>query len=187
LTVWTPDDPDEESRLVQAAKDDLDRFAPIYERYAPRIYAYCLRRVGSPPEAEDLTSQVFTQALAGIGGYRGGLVGAWLFQIAANAVVDHLRCRHVPISLDDTDLMQEGPGVIDDLVQREERRQIRALVASLPEDQQELLALRITAGLSAEETGAVVGKSAGAIRTAVHRTLKRLRALYEENERKDEA
>ncbi len=185
--MWTPDDPAEESRLVQAAKDDLDRFAPIYERYAPRIYAYCLRRVGSPPEAEDLTSQVFTQAIDRIRSYRGGLVGAWLFQIAANAVVDHLRCRHVPISLDDVELIQEAPGVIEDLVQRDEQRQIRALVASLPEDQQALLALRITAGLSAEETGAVMGKSAGAIRTAVHRTIKRLRALYEQNERKDEA
>ncbi len=184
--MWTPDDPDEESRLVAASREDLDRFVPIYERYAPRIYAFCLQRVGNPQEAEDLTSQVFTRALAKIDTYRGGLVGAWLFQIAANAVIDYLREQHPQLALDEVELAQECPALIDDVIQRETQRQIRGFVAHLPPEQQELLALRITGGLSAEETGLVVGKSPGAVRVAMHRILTQLRRLYEQTERKEQ-
>ena len=53
----------------------------------------------------------------------------------------------------------------------------RALVDLLPEPQRELILLRVAAGLSAEETGAVLGMSAGAVRVAQHRALAKLRAL----------
>jgi RNA polymerase sigma-70 factor (ECF subfamily) len=57
----------------------------------------------------------------------------------------------------------------------EEQAAVRDLVNALDDDERDLLALRVAAGLSAEEVGAVIGKSAGAVRVGVHRLIKRLR------------
>src|SRR5690242_143201 len=80
---------DDEARILQRAQQHPAAFAPLYERYFARIYAYCLRRASSPQEAEDLCSQVFTRALTGLHTYRGGSVPAWLFRIAHNVVANH--------------------------------------------------------------------------------------------------
>src|SRR4051794_31143405 len=91
----------EEADLLRAARTDASAFAPLYERYFPRIYAYCLRRAGAAM-AEDLSSQIFTRALANLRTYRGGSVGAWLFRIAHNTVVNYLRDRRIQAPLDPT-------------------------------------------------------------------------------------
>jgi len=87
------DDAGDEAAILARARADPAQFAPLYARYFPRVYRYCLRRVGDPTEAEDLTSAIFTGALAGLGGYRGGSFAAWLFQIAHHAVVSQRRTR----------------------------------------------------------------------------------------------
>jgi RNA polymerase sigma-70 factor (ECF subfamily) len=172
-------------QIVAAASTDPTQFAPLYERYFPRIYAYCLRRLGSAQEAEDVTSQVFVCALSSLQDYRGGLVAAWLFRIARNAVLNHCRDRRSHCSLDRADLdpADTGPTPIERLVQVEEQQILRTLIATLPEDQQDLLALKLVAGLTSEEIGAVMGKSAGAVRVEVHRIIHRLRMRFAEIER----
>jgi RNA polymerase sigma-70 factor (ECF subfamily) len=172
----------DEVRIMAAARVDLSRFAPLYDAYFPRIYRYCLRRVESQEAAEDLTSIIFTRALKGIHDYRGGSVAAWLFRIAHNAVANHYRARRPQISFEgsDIDLPDDTDEPIDNLVLAEQHGAIRALVDQLPNEQQELLALKIAGGLTAEEVGAVLGKSAGAVRVELHRIIKRLRVQYEE-------
>ena len=63
--------------------------------------------------------------------------------------------------------------------QAEQEQAIRKLVAALPDDEQELLALKLEGELTAEEIGLVLGKKAGAVRVELHRIIKRLRAQYE--------
>src|SRR5438046_6282928 len=77
--------------LVEAAQRDPSRFGDLYEQNFYRVYAYIARRVGDRHHAEDLTSQVFSEALAGIGRFewRGVPFAAWLLRIAARAVSDH--------------------------------------------------------------------------------------------------
>lgn len=168
-----------EAEVLQAARNDLRHFAPIYERYFPRIYAYCLRRVGVA-EAEDLTSQIFTNAMLNLHQYRGGLVAAWLFRIAHNAVVNHLKqASRASFSLDERELPAGAPEPVDRVIQAEEEQAIRALVEKLPPEQQELLLMRIVGGLSAAEIGALIGKNAGAVRVAIHRILRQLQESYQ--------
>jgi RNA polymerase sigma factor (sigma-70 family) len=169
-----------EAAIMHAARDNPARFAPLYTRYAPRIYTYCLRRTGSPQEAEDLTSQIFTRALKGLRTYQGGYVAAWMFSIARTTLADHYRRRRdpsVPLDTVEHDLTSEAATLIDQVLHNEQRDQLRALVAQLSPDDQELLALRINGDLSAAEIGEMVGKTAGAVRTRLHRIFKRLRAL----------
>lgn len=173
-----------EVRQMQAAMHDLAQFAPIYEQYFGRIYRYCVRRVGSVEEAEDLTSVIFTRALVSIEGYRGGSVAAWLFQIAHNAVVNHLRSRRFHLSIEEAelDLVADNPAPLDNMMRDETQQALRDLVATLPDDQQNLLALKMVAGLSAAEIGQVIGKNAGAVRVELHRMISKLRARYDELE-----
>lgn len=175
-------DSDEEARVVAATRDDPAAFAPLYERYFPCVYAYCLRRVGSSEEAEDLTSLVFTRAFTSVGQFRGGSVAAWLFRIAHNAVANHQRDRRPQLSLDaaplgTTPIAPDEP-LLDGLVRAEERERVARLLAALPDDQRELLALRIVGELSAKEIGMVLGKSEGAVRVALHRVVRTLRDAY---------
>lgn len=171
----------EQAQLI-AAQRDLQYFAPLYERYFPRIYAYCLRRVEHAQEAEDLASQIFTQAMSNLDQYRGGMVAAWLFRIAHNTVINHSR-RPQAVSLDDLpEIPIDWGDPADALIKTESHERLRQLVARLPTEQQDLLLLKVVGGLTAEQIGAVVGKSAGATRVALHRIIRQLRQMYEEPE-----
>ena len=168
---------DDDAAILYLARNDLNHFAPVYERYVDRIYAYCLRRINSPTDAEDLTSLIFTRAMNGIHDYRGGSVAAWLFRIAHNSVVNHYRDKkpQMPLPDDMDDAFENTP--IDDVLTEEERRTALRLVETLPPDAQNLIWLRIN-GLNSTEIGEVVGKSAGAVRTELYRLFKNLRAQF---------
>ncbi len=182
-----PDAPPlDDALLLERAKSNPADFALLYERYFSRIYSYCLRRVGQPEEAEDVTSLVFTRAWAGLAGYRGGSVAAWFFQIAHNAVANHLRGRKPQISLEvaiisgwTDNLIEPDDGILEKIVQLEERKQLAGLIAALPPEQRELLALSVAGGLTAKEVGHVLGKSEGAVWMALHRIVQRLRTEYQ--------
>jgi RNA polymerase sigma-70 factor (ECF subfamily) len=184
LMLWESDAPDrqaeEEARLLMLARDKPTAFAPLYERYFPRIYAYCLRRVGSTEEAEDLTSLIFTRALTGIRSYRGGSVVAWLFRIAHNAVANHLRDRRPQLPLDTAAHPLSGEDLSEGLVRAEEQLHLARLLAALPTEQREIVLLRLVGELTAKEIGAVIGKREGAVRVALHRIIHGLRAAYQQ-------
>src|ERR1700730_14666773 len=84
--------PGEDDRLrVEAAQSDPARFDELYERNFHRVYAYIIRRVGDRHQTEDLTAEVFREALAGIRKFewRGVLFIAWLVRIALLSIADH--------------------------------------------------------------------------------------------------
>src|SRR5713226_1157534 len=86
-------DEHDERTQVEAAQRDPTRFAGLYEQNFYRVYAYIVRRVGDRREAEDLTADVFREALAGIGKFewRGVPFAAWLLRIAARVLADYFR------------------------------------------------------------------------------------------------
>ncbi|HEY7034942.1 MAG TPA: sigma factor [Thermomicrobiales bacterium] len=72
--------------LVARAREDLDAFAPIYDRYFAPVYRYCLDELRDPVAAEDAASQTFLRALSALPTYReSGRFRAWLFALAHNA------------------------------------------------------------------------------------------------------
>lgn len=182
------DDAVDEAAALARARADPALFAPLYARYFPRIYRYCLRRVGDPTEAEDLTSAIFTRTLAGLDGYRGGSFAAWLFQVAHHAVVSHRRTRDTAhatlLALVAT--ASRAPNAEEEamaqLVAVEQHARLTRVIAALPDEQQELLALKLSGQLTAREIGTVLGKSEGAVRVALHRLIRQLRIAYEHAE-----
>jgi RNA polymerase sigma-70 factor (ECF subfamily) len=177
----------DDAALMRLAREDKSCFAWLYDRYFDPIYAYCLKRVGTPQEAEDLTSLTFMQALNDLSQYRGGSVAAWFFRIARNRVVDHYRRRHAQVPLDSIEFCMAAahPLPLDRLTQAEDYQAIQDLVADLPDRQRDILALKINGGLTADEIGAIVGMRAGAVRVQLHRIINRLRARCEETRKQE--
>jgi RNA polymerase sigma-70 factor (ECF subfamily) len=175
-----------DSELVDAALRDASAFLGLYERYFPKVQRYVRIRVSDRAACEDITSEVFMAALAGLPGFRGsGSFAAWLFRIAQNAVRSHRRGDRA-VHLDETTLTAipgEDPSPAEETVRRERLLRLRALVSTLKPEQQNLLALRYGAELESTEIGEVLGKSAVAVRVALHRTVAELRRRYFDDER----
>ena len=176
--------PEEDERaLAVAAKRDRAALGALYDRYVPRVYGYCRRRLQTPPAAEDATSRVFANALAALPRYRddGPSFGAWLFAIARNVVIDEVRAQQragsAPASFDDLGATADTtPGPEESAIVAEEVRQVRSLLSRLPADQAHTVELRL-AGLTDTEIAFVLGRSQGAVRVAQHRAVRRLRGL----------
>jgi RNA polymerase sigma-70 factor (ECF subfamily) len=165
----------DERLQVEAAQRDPRRFAELYESNFERVYAYIARRVRDRAEAQDLTAHVFHQALANIGRFewRGAPFAAWLYRIAANAIVNHsaraARERNLPKSEDPA---SEEP----DLAVAEQRARLFRLVNELPEDQRRVVQMRFAEEKSIREIAHALGRSEGAVKQLQFRALQTLRA-----------
>lgn len=165
-----------EDVLVERAKRDRQAFSDLYQQYASRIYNYIYQRTGSTVEAEELTATVFLRALSHLDSYqpRGQSFGTWLFTIAHNLLVNWYRDRE----RQGAPLLREVSGSEDvaaALATAEEVALMQRAVAGLPEERQQLIFLKYVDGLSNAEIGRVMGRSEGAIKSLLHRTLRALR------------
>lgn len=162
----------DERLLVEAAQKDPSRFANLYEHHFDRIYAFIARRVRDRYEAQDLTSEVFHQALANIKRYtyRGVPFSAWLFRIASNAIVD--RSRRVNRERDV--LMQQEPEDIQ-LQDCEDHARLFQTVNGLPPDQRRVIELRFAKQKSIREIAEEMNRTEGAIKQLQFRALQNLR------------
>jgi len=173
---------DPDAALVAAALQTPQAFLALYDRYFDRILGYVRLRLRDDSVCEDVTSTVFTTALAQLRRFRGdGAFAGWLFQIARNAVRDvQRRPATVPLP-DDVASLQPGslePDLEERLLAWERAAELQALIRQLPAKQQHLLALRYGAGLSFDEIAAIVGAAPGTVRVRVHRILEQLRRRY---------
>ena len=173
------DDLDDERALVLRAKGDRQAFAALYDRYVTPVYGYCYRRLGSAEAAEDVTSVVFSRALAALPRYdpNGPPFRAWLFTIAHHAVVDEFRARRPQHPLDAVEAVPDPrPLPEEQALANDDSRRVRELLAHLTPGQAQLLELRL-AGLTDVEIAQIVGLTHGAVRASQHRAVVRLREL----------
>ena len=90
-------------RLVGAAQQgDPEAFGALFDHFYGPVYRYVAARVGRPSDAEDLAQLVFVKALEALPRYeeRGVPFGGWLFRLARNVVIDHVRTRREHVTLD---------------------------------------------------------------------------------------
>jgi len=166
----------EERLLVEAAQQDPRRFAALYERNFHRVYAYVSKRVPSREEAEDITSEVFHQALAKIGSFewRGAPFASWLFRIAANTITDRWRTAGKEITEPIADPPDEHTA--KDI---ERRALLFELVESLPADQRRVVTMRFVEQKKIREIALELGRTEGAVKQLQLRALENLRARLE--------
>ena len=180
----TSEVPDE---LVRAAMSgDRTAVTRLLATIRPLVVRYCRARLGSMDRpvlsADDVAQEVCLAVLTALPNYRphGRPFLAFVYRIAANKLVDAHRAvsrtrsepvAHVPDSITST----AGPE--QRALQGELSAQLHALLEELPDKQRRILVLRVVVGLSAGETGEIVGATPGAVRLAQHRASTRMRQI----------
>lgn len=171
-----------EAALLRRAKAyDPEALADLYDRYAPRMYAYIYRRVGDAALAEDLTSELFVRVLRAIQSNRAWSTSftAWLYRIAHNLVVDSYRRRPVvpSVALDETPDIPDENDPADVVQTSQDSERLRSALNHLTLEQQEVLTLRFGEGLTARRTAQIMQKTTGAVEALQRRALAALRRI----------
>jgi RNA polymerase sigma-70 factor (ECF subfamily) len=174
------ENPEADEVLALRARDNRELFGVLYERHVRRIYNYIYYRTGSVADAEDLTARTFFQAMNNLHRYQvqGVPFSAWLFRIAHNLVANWRRDtgRHRATS---TDGVMEVPsdeiGPQDVAEATEEKTELHQAILGLAADRQQLLILKFSEQMSNEQIATIMGRTEGAIKALLHRTVKGLR------------
>jgi RNA polymerase sigma-70 factor (ECF subfamily) len=182
------DDNDLRELTSLAVQGDPEAVESLIGRVRPMVVRYCRARLGRVSGqyhiADDVAQEVCIAVLGALPRYRdmGRPFASFVFGIASHKIADAMRSaiRAAVPTEDLPDGPDEGPGPEETVVRYIEAERARDLLDRLPDHQKELVLLRVVAGLSAEETGNVLGMSAGAVRVAQHRALARLRVMASE-------
>ena len=169
MTATTDDD----RPLIEAAQADPARFVELYDRYVDRVYAFVSRRTHDRAAAEDITSEVFEQALTHLRRFewRGVPFAAWLLRIAANAIADRGKRAARERDLADGDEPRDVR-----FADVEQRARLFRLVDRLPADQRRVIVMRFAEEQTIREIAQALGRSEGAVKQLQFRGLQTLRA-----------
>ena len=160
---------------IEAAQRDPARVGDLYEENFYRVYTYVARRVRGRHEAEDLTADVFREALAGIGKFEWREVpfAAWLLRIAARVIADYF--RHSGREAGDLAAAPE-PSSTDEV---ERSAMLFQLLERLPEAQFRVIHMRFVEQKSIREIAQELERSEGAVKQLQLRAIENLRAQME--------
>jgi RNA polymerase sigma-70 factor (ECF subfamily) len=167
-----------DSTVDAARAGDRAAFGLLWTEHSPRVAGY-LRSHGVA-DAEDVTSEVFLAVFRQMGRFSGGgeAFRALVFTVAHRRQVDwhRKRTRRGPwLALDETGADQAVPSAESTALALLAEDRVVEMLADLTPDQRSVLALRVVADLSLEETAVVLGKDLGAVKSLQHRALVRLR------------
>ena len=170
------------------ARVDAHAFGELYDFYLPRIHGFVARRLADRAAVEDVTAMTFERALGAIrdGRFSNEAFGGWLYRVAANAVIDHVRRsrRSVPFGFRPRD---DGPDddaaafVGDERAERAlaaalDRDELRRALRGVPDHHRRLLVLRYLDGLTTDELCAVLECSPATLAVRHHRALAAVRS-----------
>ena len=172
----------EDRALVDATvSGDRRAFDVLVARETHAVYRACLRILGRPHDAEDVTQESFVAAYRAIGTYRGdGSLRGWLLRIATRRAFRRLAQRRPTADLDalpEPFLADSRTDPTRVAVASELRAQVRDAVGALPEPYREVVALRFFADLSLAEVAETTGRPVNTVKTHLRRGLERLRPL----------
>ncbi len=157
------------------------QFEALYGEYFDKIYRFLFYRVFQKEIAEDLTSKTFLKALEHIDTFdpQKGQFSTWIFRIARNTLIDYWR-REVPqVDIEEAWGLGEKDGVEEDLDRKAEAEKIKEKMRNLPQEQGEIVKMRVWDELSYKEISEVLGKTEGACKMAFSRAMQTLRSGLE--------
>ncbi|MBN1580507.1 MAG: RNA polymerase sigma factor [Anaerolineae bacterium] len=183
------------SLVRRAQRGDANAVGELYDRHHTLILRYLWSRTGDLDLAEDLSGEVFERMITGLPRYRstGTPFKAWLYRIAHNLAVDHIRkaSRYNQVPLDQVDSsLQQGHSLMPIYQAPMPEKQIEAQLTAervqnalqkLDPLQQNVVILRFLVGFSLQEVAVTLGKSVPAIKSLQHRGLSALRTALQED------
>jgi len=173
---------DELALVERCRQGDLTAFEEVYRAHSGRLYSVACRMLGNPTDAEDLLQEIFLAAHRKLDSFRGeSALGTWLYRLATNLCLDHLRSRAARTG-QMTGPLDDEPGLTDvssrGLADRTlARMDLERALAHLPEGCRAAFVLHDVEGLEHREVAEVLGIAEGTSKSQVHKARLRLRAL----------
>ena len=164
--------------LAAAQGGDEQAFAVLWRDLQPAVLRYL--RVAVPAAAEDLAADTWISVIRGLGRFRGDEqhFRTWVFTAARHRAMDwHRQAVRRPTGSLPVELLADRAAPDDPVaavLEAQSTQAALALLAELPADQAEVVALRVLGGLGVAEVAQIVGKRPGAVRVLAHRGLRRL-------------
>jgi RNA polymerase sigma-70 factor (ECF subfamily) len=177
-----------DDQILRLQRGDPEALTAILACYQNRLYRYLCRLVHDPALADDLFQQTWLRVMEKIGRYDArARFDTWLFSVAHNLAIDHLRRRH-DSSLDEPYVGQDdsritaadrlcsrGPDPLEELLESERAAILAAGMQDLPAIHREVLSLRFEEGMRLEQIAEVAAVPLSTVKSRLHRALEGLR------------
>ena len=173
---------DELALVQRCRRGDLAAFEAIYKAHSGRLFSLACRMVGNPTDAEDLLQDIFLAAHRKLDSFRGdSALGTWLYRLATNLCLDHLRSRAAKSS-QITDTIDDEPALADAGSRRladrtVDKMDLERAMAQLPEGCRTAFVLHDVEGLEHREVAELLGIAEGTSKSQVHKARLRLRGI----------
>lgn len=171
-----------DNQLMEEVRDGkVEKLAVLFERHHVALYNFFLRLSGNRNASEDLVQDVFFRMLKYRYTYQSkSRYLIWMYQIARNAHIDHLRKQKDEVHLEDLweEAASESPTPTEHMEQSEIAVLMRTALAKLPLKKREVLVLSRYQNLKYKEIAELLGCNIGTVKAHVHRALKELGKIY---------
>ena len=179
-------EPTDESLMLAYAAGDMGAFERLYSRHRARLYRFLLRQLRDPALADEHFQDIWQRVITARAGWKpDAAFTTWLYRIAHNRLTDHWRAlKHRPPAPADGD--ERAARVPDpdtperNLSEFEQRRRLQLALAELPDDQREVLQLRLEQELSLEEIGEITGVGRETVKSRLRYAMDKLRTRLNE-------
>jgi RNA polymerase sigma-70 factor (ECF subfamily) len=172
------DDPRLRKLVEEARRGERAALQAVYEEFAPRIFNFIYRVLGSKEDAEDVAQQTFLIVLRQLGTLRDpAQLESWIYRIARNEIYQRFRRKKVA-SLDDEGLERDSQGLEEHslsaqpeklLLNLELGQVLQKVLDNLPVKLREVFILAVVQGMSYQEITEVVGRSLLSVKTDIYR------------------
>lgn len=184
MTEEAPPGSSEAALLQRIRQWDTVALGQVYDDYYDRIYRYIYCYLGRADAAEDVAANVFTRLLIAVrnGNSPRSNLGAWLYRVAHNLVVDTFRRKPVE-DLEVAEWLDSGePDLTHTVEQNLQLERVRTALQQLTATQQQVIVCKFLEGMDSREVAQILGKSEGAVDALQHRALLALRKALSQSE-----
>ena len=184
------DEPDDRQLLRRIVDQDKDALDLLYSRYVTPVYSMALHMLKQPPLAEEVTQDVFLNIWLKASSFNSerGQPRSWIMSVAHHRVVDVIRSRRRTATMTDPEgyetlerLPSGGASVENQVQQNLDRERIMKALATLPENQRQVIVLAYFEGYSQSEMAEFLSEPLGTIKTRVRLAMQKLRAVLQED------
>lgn len=161
--------------MEEVARGNLDAMTYLFERYHKWVFNFLFQMSPNQALCEDLTQTVFYKVMRYRNSYKGGKFASWIFTIARNVYADHYRKQKSMQSEVSMDGIAEQSAEED---MSEEHQRLHFVLGRLPVEDKELVVMSRFQGMKYQQIAEIIGSNEGAVKTRVHRIIKKMRTLY---------
>lgn len=174
-------EPSDELLMLAYGRGDVGAFEALYRRHRGTVYGFLMRSLARRDLADDCFQEVWSRVIKARGSYRvDARFTTWLLQIAHNLLVDRYRRQRPEVDLDSVpesafEPGQESPQPERVLSDFERQRQLRMAIAALPDEQRDVVLLRLDQELSLEEIAQITGVGRETVKSRLRYAMDKLR------------